>query len=354
MNGRERALRALRREPIDRTPIYSNFRTPEAIEYISGMNFWANPFRASAEAYKRLGIDMTKEIMVPVTHAPPGFRINPTGYGVMREQPEVDDLSGFVEAVKKLPEYDELRRKFGFDIETKKLKAWFEKQQGGVGDATLVTGRIGGCFDPCFERFGYENFLTALIIEPGAAEACIRHYAAQRRLEAEVFVAAGCSEVIWYNDDIAHLGGLLASPEIMRRFWLPHVKWALEPLFDAGIFVVYHSDGDLRGMLDDIADAGFKGLHPLEPKANMDPSDIKPKWGDRFVLVGGLCQVSVLPYGTVDEVRREVRRLLDAAAPGGGYFIGSTGMCGPDIPAENAVAWIEEAKEYGVRFGSLG
>ena len=129
------------------------------------------------------------------------------------------------------------------------------------------------------------------------------------------------------------------------------MRFAVEPLMNAGNFVTYHSDGDIRAMLPDIADSGFKGLHPLEPKAHMDPVDLKPKWGDRFILFGGLCQVSVLPYGTVEDVRSEVRRLLDGAAKSGGYFIGSSGMAGPDIPPENAIAWIEEAREYGRKFG---
>ncbi len=311
---------------------------------VTGLRFDDNPFRATSAAYIKLGIDMTKEMMIPFTGAPPGFRVNPTGYGFMREKPEAGNLDEFIQIAGGLPQYDELRRDFDFDTEVEALKAWFDRQQSAVGDATLITGRMGGCFDPSLDRFGYENFLTTLMIEPGAAEASIRHFAAHRRLEAEVFVSAGCSDVIWYNDDIAHLGGLLASPDILRKYWLPHVKWAMQPLFDAGVFVVYHSDGDLREILDDIADAGFRGLHPLEPKANMDPADIKPKWGDRFVLIGGLCQVSVLPYGTVDEVRAEVRRLIRACGAGGGYFIGSSGMCGPDIPPENALAWIEEAK----------
>jgi len=353
MDGRERALRALRREPVDRTPIYSNFRTPKAIEQVSGMNFEDDPFAATAAAYRRLPIDMTKEIMVPVTEAPPGFRINPTGYGLMREGPEVETVEEFMGVVNSFPAFEEQQRDFDFDGEVRALREWFACQQGAVGDTTLVTGRMGGCFDPSYDRFGYMTFMTALMDEPGAAEACIRYHACERRLEAEVFVAAGCSEVIWYNDDIAHLGGLLASPDIMRKLWLPHIKWALEPLFEAGVFVVFHSDGDLRSMLEDIADAGFRALHPLEPKANMDPVDLKPEWGDRFVLIGGLCQVSVLPYGTEQEVRAEVRRLLDGAAPGGGYFIGSTGMCGPDVPAENAVAWIEEAAGYGEKYGMV-
>ncbi len=353
MNGRERALRALRRQPVDRIPIYSNFRTPKAIEYLSGMKFEDDPFAATAAAYRRLPIDMTKEMMIPVTEAPPGFRINPTGYGVMRVKHDVDSVEEFIEVVRGFPSFDEQRRDFDFDAEVRSLKEWFDHQQGAAGDTTLVTGRMGGCFDPSYDRFGYMTFMTALVDEPGAVEACIRYFAGIRRLEAEAFVEAGCSEVIWYNDDIAHLGGLLVSPDIMRKIWLPHITWAVTPLFDAGIFVVYHSDGDLRAIMDDIADAGFKGLHPLEPKANMDPVDLKPEWGEKFVLIGGVCQVSVLPFGTEDEVRADVRRLLDGAAPGGGFFIGSTGMCGPDVPSENAIAWIEEAAEYGKKFGTV-
>jgi len=353
MNGRERALRGLRGEPVDRTPIYSHFRNPRAIERVTGLRFADDPFAATAAAYRALEIDMTKDITVPYTDAPPGFVVNPTGYGINRVRPETADLAEFVEAAARLPDIDRLRREYDFGGEVEGIRQWFDRREGAVGDSTLVIGQIGGCFDPNLERFGYETFLSSMLIEPGACEAAIRHHAALRRLHAEAFVAAGRSVAVMYCDDIAGLSGLMAPPDLMSKLWLPHMRWAVEPLMDAGVFVIYHSDGDIRDLLDDIADCGFRGLHPLEPKAGMDAPSIKSEWGDRFVLFGGLCQVSVLPFGTEDEVRAEVRRLLDQTADGGRYFIGSSGMTGPDIPPENAIAWIEEAKEYGRRFGDI-
>jgi len=347
MDGRERAIKALRREPVDRVPIYSHFRNPAAIEKITGLDFKVDPFKATAAAYRALQIDMTKEISVPFTDAPPGYIVNATTYGINRVHPEVSSLEEFVELAARLPDIDQLRKDTDFDGKVKEIREWFDRQQSALGDTTLVTGQMGGCFDPSLEKFGYENFLTALVLEPGAAEAGIRYHACLRRLHAEAFVEAGCSDFIMYCDDIAGLNGLMVHADMMRKFWFPHVRWAVQPLMDAGIFVTYHSDGDIRVMLDDIAAAGFKGLHPLEPKSNLDPPDIKKKWGDNFILFGGLCQVSVLPFGTEDEVRSEVRRLIDDAAYDGGYFLGSSGMCGPDIPLQNALAWIDEAKNYG-------
>jgi uroporphyrinogen decarboxylase len=351
MSGRERALKAIHRDPVDRVPIHSNFRNPRAIEMVTGMDFCADPFAATARAYRALEIDITKGIMVPAKNPPPGFRINPSTYGFMRERPETSSVEQFVQVALKLPGYDKLKGSFDFDNEIRDLRNWFDRQDEAVGESTLITGSMGGCFDPNLERFGYETFLTSMLLETGAAEAAIRHQASLRRLDAEAFVAAGRSDIIWYQDDIAGLDGLLASPDLMRDLWLPNMRRAVEPLMEAGIFCVYHSDGDIRAMLPDIADSGFQGLHPLEPKAGMDAVEIKTEWGKEFILFGGLCQVSILPYGTEDEVRAEVRRLIDGAAPGGGYFMGSSGMTGPDIPARNALAWIDEAKRYGQRFG---
>jgi len=352
MQGRERALRALRGEAVDRVPIYSHFRNPRAIEKVTGMDFAADPFRATAAAYRILEIDMTKEISVPYADAPPGYYINATSYGINRIQPEVSSLEEFVDAALKLPDFDKLKNEYDFDHEVKKISDWFEKQQGEVGDSTLITGQMGGCFDPNLEKYGYETFMSALVLEPGAAEAAIRYHSCLRRLHSEAFVEAGKSDVIMYCDDIASLNGLLVNPELLRTLWLPHMRFTVEPLMDAGILVIYHSDGDVRALYRDIADVGFRGQHPLEPKANMDPVKIKKEYGDLFILFGGLCQVSVLPFGTVEEVRAEVRRLLDGTK-GRGYFIGSSGMTGPDIPPENALAWIDEAKEYGRKSGNL-
>jgi uroporphyrinogen decarboxylase len=353
MKGRERALRALRGENVDRTPIYSHFRNPAAIEKVTGLDFKADPFRATAAAYRALEIDMTKEISVPFTHAPDGWVVNSTTYGVNRVKPETADLVEFVRAASDLPDLEQIRVDYDFDRKVLDLKEWFDRQQNAVGDSTLITGQMGGCFDPCLERYGYETFLSALILEPGAAEAGIRYHASLRRLHSEAFVESGCSEYIMYCDDIAGLNGTLVHPDLLSRYWLPHMLWAVEPLINAGIFVIYHSDGNIRSLLDVLSEAGFKGLHPLEPKSDMDAPDIKKSWGDKFLLFGGLCQVSILPFGSEEEVRAEVRRLLDGAADGGGFFIGSSGMCGPDIPLENAIGWINEASEYGKRYGSV-
>ncbi len=353
MQGRERALRALRGEPVDRTPIYSHFRNPAAIEMVTGLDFSADPFVATAAAYRALEIDMTKEISVPFTEAPPGYVVNATTYGYNRIKPETASLEEYVKVALALPDIDQLRRDFDFDGKVNEIKAWFDRQRGAVGDTTLITGQMGGCFDPSLERWGYEIFLSAIVMDPGAAEAGIQYNASLRRLHAEAFVEAGCSEYIMYCDDIAGLTGTLIHPGLLRSLWLPHMRWAVEPLMNAEIFVIYHSDGNIHSMLGDISESGFRGLHPLEPKADMDPPDIKKKWGDKFILFGGMCQVSVLPFGTEGEVRAEVRRLLDGTAEGERYFIGSSGMCGPDIPAENAIAWIEEAGEHGRRFGNV-
>jgi len=353
MNGRERALKALNREPVDRVPVYSHFRTPKAIEVVTGMDFDADPFAATAAAYVKLGIDMTKEICIPITDPPDGYVVNATGYGIARIKPETSNFDEFIEAARKFPDYDELKRDFDFDGKVREIREFFDRQQGAVGDSTLVTGQMPGCFDSNFERFGYESFMTAILLDPPAAEAAIRYHSCLRRLHAEAFVEAGCSDAIMYCDDIAGLNGLLIPAGTMRSIWLPHMKFAVEPLMEAGKFVIYHSDGNIRDLYHDIADAGFKGQHPLEPKSDMDVVDLKIDYGDLFIYFGGLCQVTVLPFGTVDEVRAEVRRLLDGAAPGGGYFVGSSGMCGPDVPADNAIAWIEEAKEYGKKFGTL-
>jgi len=352
MDGRQRAIRALKGEPVDRVPIYSHFRNPKAIEKITGLDFHDDPFKATAAAYRALEIDMTKEISVPVTEAPPGYYINATTYGYNRERPEVETLPEFVEAVGKLPDFETLKNNFDFHEEVEKIRNFLDHQQDAVDDTALITGQMPGCFDANLEKYGYETFMSALLMEPGAAEHAIRYHAGLRHLHAKAFVEAGRSDVIMYCDDIASLDGLLAHPDLMRSLWLPHMRFAVEPLMDAGIFVIYHSDGDIRALYPDISDSGFKGQHPLELKANMDPVKIKAEFGDMFVLFGGLCQVSILPYGTVEEIQVEVRRLLDGTG-GKGYFIGSSGMTGPDIPPENALAWIYEAAEYGKKWGEL-
>jgi len=121
----------------------------------------------------------------------------------------------------------------------------------------------------------------------------------------------------------------------------------IEPLKNAGIAVIYHSDGDVMKILDDLLDIGIDGLNPIEPLAGMDIGLLKQRYGKNLVLVGNVDCSQVLPLGSREEVVEATQACLRAAAPGGGHFIGSSSEIVPSTPLENILTFYETCRTYG-------
>jgi uroporphyrinogen decarboxylase len=114
----------------------------------------------------------------------------------------------------------------------------------------------------------------------------------------------------------------------------------------AGKITIFHSDGDLWPVLDDIISCGFDALHPIEPKA-MDIVKVQAYAQGRLALVGNIDIDFPLGRGTPEDVRAQVRERIAALAPGGGYLLGSSNSIPDWVPVENYAAMLEAAFEYG-------
>lgn len=99
-------------------------------------------------------------------------------------------------------------------------------------------------------------------------------------------------------------------------------------------------------MLDDIVEAGFTTLHPIEPKP-MDIVEVKRKYGHRLSLIGNLDLVYTLTRGTPAEVEAEVRERIRTLASGGGYAVGSANSVTEYVPQANFNAMREATFKYG-------
>jgi uroporphyrinogen decarboxylase len=153
--------------------------------------------------------------------------------------------------------------------------------------------------------------------------------------------------LFFIGDDIAYKNGLLFSPKFLRETFLPCLRACCEPLNNAGIKVIYHSDGNLMEIVDDLLEAGIAGLNPIETIAGMDLGVMKKRYGKNLILVGGIDCSQLIPLGTVADIRAAVKEAMRVAAPGGGLFIGSTSEIVPATPLENVVAFYEACREFG-------
>lgn len=109
-----------------------------------------------------------------------------------------------------------------------------------------------------------------------------------------------------------------------------------------------HSCGSIWAMLDDIVDAGFDILNPVQTgAANMNPRALKDKYGDQITFWGGgIDTQKTLPFGTPDDVRTEVYERMQIFGPGGGFVFNPIHNVQSRVPVENLIALYEAVNDY--------
>jgi uroporphyrinogen decarboxylase len=111
---------------------------------------------------------------------------------------------------------------------------------------------------------------------------------------------------------------------------------------------MHHTCGSVRPLIPLMIERGLDVLQSLQPEAaDMDPRALKAEFGDRLAFDGGISIQRTLPFGTPDDVRREVRERIEALAPGGGYIVGPSHNIQADTPVENVEALLEACKDCG-------
>jgi len=199
--------------------------------------------------------------------------------------------------------------------------------------------------------YGMQNLMLAMYDNPGFVHRLFAEIAIRKRAMAVQYARAGV-DILRLGDDVGTQRGMMIDPALWRTF--------LKPLFadiiaaaraeKPGIPVFYHSDGDIREIIDELIEIGVTILNPVQPEC-MDPIEIKQRYGDRLTLWGTIGTQSVLPFGTPAQVRQTVREYIAALAPGGGYVIGPTHSINQDVPWENIAAFYDAVECFGAYGG---
>jgi uroporphyrinogen decarboxylase len=136
----------------------------------------------------------------------------------------------------------------------------------------------------------------------------------------------------------------MISPDMWREFVLPHHKRIVE---EAPVPVLWHSDGDIVRLLPIAVEAGFAGMHSLEPDSGVDLAQVKLEFGGDLVLVGNV-EASVLCGSDLEAVREEVRRCMGQGASGGGYMFSTCSSIFNGMNLEAVKEMYRYAAEIGV------
>lgn len=205
----------------------------------------------------------------------------------------------------------------------------------------------------CCELRGWENFFMDMVANVEFADALmdkfldIRLAMAERAMEeAGEFVDV----VMVTSDDIGMIDRPIVSPALYRRMIKPRQKKTFDffkARTDAKLY--YHTDGAVYSLLPDLVELGVDILNPIQVSAvgMGDTKKLKAEFGDKLAFCGAIDTRHVLPNGTPEDVRAEVRQRIQDLAPGGGYIVCSVHNIQPEVPPENVVAMFDSAHELG-------
>ena len=203
---------------------------------------------------------------------------------------------------------------------------------------------------PAMYLRGVEQIFIDMCAEPEIAEAVFRKVRSFYCSYAErIFEAArGKIDILLMGDDFGSQNGPLVSPAMWIQFLGKGFADYVSLAKSHGIRVMHHTCGSVRPIIPLMIERGLDVLQSVQPEAfDMDPRMLKREFGDKLAFHGGMSIQRTLPFGTKEEIRREVKDRVEAFAPGGGYILCTAHNIQADTPVENALALLDAYREFG-------
>jgi uroporphyrinogen decarboxylase len=345
MTPRERWLAVLRREKPDRVP----------------MDYWATR-EASAKVRAYLGVSTNDELQkrlhidAPVSIGgryvgpePPsgedvfGCRFKTVDYGTgVYEECVHNPLARFrcveeIEVGYRWPSPDW----WDYSDVAAQVEAAGQRPIRGGGSEPFLTYK---------SLRGQEQAMMDLVLNPEVAHYCLgKLFDLAYEDTLRIYEAAPGKVMITYvAEDMGGQEDLMISPAAAKEFLVPGMKRMIRLAHEAGAYVFHHNDGAIRKILPTMIEAGIDVLNPVQWRCKgMEREALKKDFGHKVVFHGGVDNQYTLPFGTTDEVRREVIDNLRILGAGGGYILAPCHNIQAVSPPENIVAMYETGYEHG-------
>lgn len=342
MTSKERVYAALRRESVDRVPIF----------------MWYHP-----QTRARLG----RLLDVPPQYVPAvmGDDIrqawvsnNYAMEGIVHErdgQSHVDDwgiewtrIDGFNQ-ISKYPlamagEAQMLEYRLPFDRVDRLVDLM--KPVMAFKDEYFVGCDVSPCvFEMYWRLQGMEKTLIEMSLQPALAREMMRRCTDFSIALSEAACRRFDIDWLWLGDDAGGQGAMLMSPDMWRDMVKPLLKENADVAKRRGLCVAFHSCGEIRSIIPDLIEIGVNVLNPIQCNCpGMHPLELKREFGRELAFMGGVDTQGVLPNGTADRVRRATAGLLEGmTGDGGGYIFAASHTVPPETPDENIFAMYDEA-----------
>jgi len=144
---------------------------------------------------------------------------------------------------------------------------------------------------------------------------------------------------------------MMISPKMWRKVFKPRFAEVFAELKAANpdVLIMYHCDGAVAPILEDLAEIGLDVFNPVQPNVpGHEPAELKAAVGDKLAFWGAIDQQALLPNGTPAEIEADIAAKIKVLGAGGGYMCSPAHIVQSDTSMENVEAFIAAVKKHGV------
>ena len=304
----DRVLKTVKRTGIpDRIPIMEFFASGEF--KVKAMKRESIPVDVDIEFWRGIGMDYIPLYLywgIPLRRARKRKGLNPN---------LLEQIEGAVETMEDIEK---------LEWPTWEAQDWTAFDQVGryLPDGMKMIAAGGYIFAEAWMLMGFNSFCMALYDDPTIPEELMRRLAEFRISTIKQIIDHPDLGAVWFDDDIAFATGTMVSHEFLSENLFPYMKIIADMCKKRGIPFIYHSDGNLAGVIPDLIELGVDAIQPVEPLA-MDAVEVKGQYGNRLSLIGNV-EINTLARGTNEEIEQLVIDAARRLGPGGGYAFGSS------------------------------
>jgi len=358
MTPRERFFKAVRQEKPDRPPIYVTL-TPQVAKKLSdhlGMPY-EEPFDSMFSArisHPQLLTALGNDCVGIGACAPDNFPTKDLGNGILENEWHMMFIDqGIYFEFYEYPLAHVATRadidNFGFpdahaagrfDIARKT----YEKYKD---DYAIVADLETSVFETAWYLVGLEKLLMDMMMQAEYVDPLLDRIMEVNLAIGKELIAMG-ADMIWAGDDFGSQNGMLISPDLWRQYFKPRIKYMFDEFrkVNPDIIIAWHTCGSVLPIITELIEIGLDVLNPIQPlAAGMKADYLKETYGDRLLFFGGFDIQQLMPAGTPEEIRAEVRRLKRVFGKDGGFIIAPAHNIQDDTSVENILAFFDEAKK---------
>ncbi len=358
MNSRERFLTTINGGEPDRPPVFANF-TPQVAEKMSkhlGLAYEPplDSMLSTRISHTKLLLHLGNDAVGTASVAPHdkptvtnddgtltneyGMVFKPMGlynefYKFPLENAETEeDIDNFP-----FPDPFAKGRYDDVDAKIKKYKA----------DYAVIGDLETAIFETSWYYTGLEKFFMDMMLQPPYLNKLLDKVMEIHLEMGKEMIKRGI-DMLWAGDDFGGQDGMLIDPEQWREIFKPRMKYMFEEFrkVNPNIKIAWHTCGSVIPIIPDLIEIGLDILNPLQPLAkDMTPEFLKKEFGKDLIFFGGIDVQELMPNGTPQQIKDEVKRRVEILGKGGGYILAPAHNIQDDTSIENVLAFFEAVHE---------